>query len=171
MTFPDVRWGKPDGLFRRLIDKPMLLFMNSRIGKWIHRHLNWLDKILLRVSKGRINVAGPVGLAFLQLTTIGCKSGQPRTHPLIYIVDGAEGIVLGSNYGQTHHPAWTANLLANPNATVEVGAERFEVRATLIEGSRRDELFQRMNEDYANYEKYKATAAGREFRMFALRRV
>ena len=57
----------------------------------------------------------------LLLTTTGARSGQPRTQPLIYRRDGADFVVVGTNWGQQHHPAWTANLLAYPDATVRVG--------------------------------------------------
>ncbi|MFJ9371291.1 nitroreductase/quinone reductase family protein [Nocardia sp. NPDC101769] len=48
--------------------------------------------------------------------TIGCKSGQRRTSPLVYLRDGDRLVVLGSNFGQDHRPAWTSKLLALPDA-------------------------------------------------------
>ncbi len=52
--------------------------------------------------------------AFL-LTTTGRKTGRPRTQPLLYGRDGDAFVVVGSNWGQAHHPAWSGNLLANPD--------------------------------------------------------
>ena len=46
---------------------------------------------------------------------------------LIYVRDGADFMVVGSNFGQHHHPGWTANLLAHPDAFIEVGPERLPV--------------------------------------------
>jgi deazaflavin-dependent oxidoreductase (nitroreductase family) len=71
--------------------------------------------VLLRLSRGRISVTlgQPMGL----LTTIGAKSGQPRTTPLFYTVDEDTIILIASNGGQPRHPAWCYNLRANPEVT------------------------------------------------------
>ncbi|WP_433567095.1 nitroreductase/quinone reductase family protein [Nocardia sp. CA-151230] len=58
------------------------------------------------------------------LNTIGCKSGQRRTSPLVYLRDGDRLVVLGSNFGQDHHPVWTSNLLAQSEATVTMARTR-----------------------------------------------
>ena len=76
-----------------------------------------IDKLLIPLTNGRLSSAG-VGKFWL-VTTIGAKSGRPRTHPLTLIVDGGGLLAIGSNYGRSHHPAWTANLLAHPECTVE----------------------------------------------------
>ena len=61
----------------------------------------------------------------LLLTTIGAKSGQPRTIPLIYSTDGDRYVVIASKGGEPTHPDWYRNLVANPNVTLEVGGETF----------------------------------------------
>jgi deazaflavin-dependent oxidoreductase (nitroreductase family) len=44
--------------------------------------------------------------------------------------------------GAPRHPAWYHNLLANPEAELEVGSEKLRVRATPIAaGPERDRLF------------------------------
>ena len=45
--------------------------------------------------------------------------------------------------GAPKHPAWYHNLKANPDATVEVGTERYPVRAVITTGEERDRLFQK----------------------------
>ena len=61
----------------------------------------------------------------LLLTTIGARSGLPRTTPLLYSTDGDRLVVIASKGGEPTHPDWYLNLLAHPEAMVEVGAERF----------------------------------------------
>src|SRR5689334_16612785 len=81
-----------------------------------------------RVVSGRF-AGGPI----LLLTTSGAKSGQPRTAPLAYTRDGDRIVIIASKGGAPTHPDWYHNLAANPEATVELGAERFPVRASLPE--------------------------------------
>ena len=80
----------------------------------------------------------------LVLTTTGAKSGQPRTHPVVYTTDGDRLVVIASKGGAPTNPAWYHNVRANPEATVELGGERFRVRATIPEGDERDRLFNQM---------------------------
>jgi deazaflavin-dependent oxidoreductase (nitroreductase family) len=88
------------------------------------------------------NVGGIfAGRDLLLLTTIGAKSGRPRTSPLLSFTDNNRLYVIASQAGASNHPGWYHNLLANPDATVEIGNERFPVRANTAEGAERDRLF------------------------------
>jgi deazaflavin-dependent oxidoreductase (nitroreductase family) len=53
---------------------------------------------------------------------------------------GDRYVVIASNNGAPKAPAWYHNLLAHPEATVEVGPDKFEVRATTARPEERDEL-------------------------------
>jgi len=125
-----------------------------------------LDRFVGRLTGGRLIA---LNLApCLLLTTTGRRSGQPRTSPLLYAEDGDAFIVLGSNYGQAHQPAWSGNLLANPQAEVLVKGRRVPVRATLVEGAERERLRQLMLERWPAYATYERRAAGRHLRLFRL---
>ena len=71
------------------------------------------------------------------LTTIGAKTGLPRTTPLNYSTDGDRIIVIASKAAAPTHPDWYHNLVAHPEATIELGTERFAVRARIAEGHER----------------------------------
>jgi deazaflavin-dependent oxidoreductase (nitroreductase family) len=91
----------------------------------------------------------------LLLTTIGARSGQERTVPLAYLADGDRLLIFGSRAGSDKHPDWYWNLRSNPIVTVEVGGEKYQANATLIEGEERDRLFARQKEAmpiFADYE-------------------
>jgi deazaflavin-dependent oxidoreductase (nitroreductase family) len=96
------------------------------------------------------------GATILLLHTKGAKSGLPRTNPLVYLPDGHRYVVIASKGGADTHPDWYHNLLADPNAEIEVGNdERFPVLATVVTGPERDELYARQVErrpDFAKYE-------------------
>lgn len=82
------------------------------------------------------------GRPLLLLTTKGAKSGEERTTPLVYTRDGERVIVIASMGGAPKHPAWFFNLKANPEATVELGTEKFKATASVPEGTERDRLYE-----------------------------
>ena len=131
--------------------------------------LRWTGKLnvpLYRLSGGRIG--GRVAKApVLLLTTTGRKSGRPRTAPVVYLADGEDLVVIGSNAGHSRTPAWSLNLQANPEAEVEVGRERRKVRARVAAGEERAELWRRHNEQYSGFDEYEART-GRDIALFVL---
>lgn len=131
--------------------------------------LRWTGKLnvpLYRLSGGRIG--GHISKApVLLLTTIGRKSGQPRTAPVVYLADGENLVVIGSNAGHGRTPAWSLNLQANPDAEVEVGRERRRVRARLSEGEERADLWSKHNRQYSGFDEYEART-DRDIALFVL---
>jgi deazaflavin-dependent oxidoreductase (nitroreductase family) len=93
-------------------------------------------------AHGGAVTSGPfAGRPVLLLTTTGAQSGQPRLAPLVYSRAGELYVIVASKGGAPTHPAWYHNLVAHPIVTVEVGAEKLEVRARVAEGAERDRLF------------------------------
>jgi deazaflavin-dependent oxidoreductase (nitroreductase family) len=129
-----------------------------------------VDRWLGRLSRGRLVALGLPGLPSLLLTTTGRRTGAPRTTPLLYARDGDAFVVVGSNWGQAQHPAWSTNLLAHPDATVTVRGGQIPVRAHRVAGSERDRLWARLTELWPAYEEYLHRAGGRELRVFRLDR-
>ena len=87
-------------------------------------------------------VGGPLADAsLLLLTTTGTRTGQDRTVPLAYVADGEDLVVFASSRGAPRDPDWFRNLVANPDVTVEVGAERFAARAAVAVGTERERLY------------------------------
>jgi deazaflavin-dependent oxidoreductase (nitroreductase family) len=146
----------------------------QRLGhqKWfaaVGRRLVPVDRAIIRATKGKLSVIGRHGLPQCLLTTTGVRSGQPRTTPLLYAVDGESFVVAGSNWGQRHHPAWTANLRANPEAVLTLGDERVPVRGRLATGAERARLWELLLAAWPAYRTYDERA-GREIRVFVLER-
>jgi deazaflavin-dependent oxidoreductase (nitroreductase family) len=106
-----------------------------------------------RANAGK--VGGPFeGAPLLLLTTTGAKTGQPRTSPVMYLPEGGRMVVFASKAGAPTNPAWYHNLVANGAATVEVGTERFPVRATVASGEQRDRLYRKQSELYPGFAEY-----------------
>ncbi|HMJ73804.1 MAG TPA: nitroreductase family deazaflavin-dependent oxidoreductase [Solirubrobacterales bacterium] len=131
--------------------------------------LRWVGKLnipLYRFSGGRIG--GKINEApVLLLTTTGRKSGQARTAPVVYLADGANVVVIGSNAGHNRSPAWSLNLKSNPDAEVEVGRERRPVRARVAEGDERADLWRKHVEQFSGFEEYEART-DRDIALFVL---
>lgn len=163
MSFPDVRWGSETSRLRG----PLVAFSCSRPGSWLIRTLTPLDRRLLQRSRGRYTVLGPLGSPVLLLTTTGAKSGLPRTTPLICGRDGDDLIVVGSNFGQQHHPLWTTNLLAEPRCVVTIGGQDTPAVARLLEGEEAEQAYRVMTELARTYAEYRSRT-DRAIRVFRL---
>jgi deazaflavin-dependent oxidoreductase (nitroreductase family) len=129
-----------------------------------------LERFLARASRGRVQLSGLL-VPSLILHTTGAHTGEPRDAALMYTPDGhGRAIVAGTNFAGHRHPAWTANLLAHPQAEISVRGRRMPVRATLIPLEERDEtwaIIERQWPGYRNYER----ASGRTVRLFRLQPV
>jgi deazaflavin-dependent oxidoreductase (nitroreductase family) len=125
---------------------------------------------LARVTRGRFQLTAFI-VPSLMLYTIGAKSGEPRDAPLMYTADGrGRAIVAGTNWAGAKHPAWTANLLAHPDAEITVRGRRMAVHATLIAGEERDATWAIMEAQWPDYRQYERDS-GRTARIFVLQPV
>lgn len=123
-----------------------------------------LERLLDRRSGGK-----PVGGdRSLVLLATGARSGQQRRTRLACVrePDGSL-LVVGSNFGAERHPAWTANLLANPRAAVVFQGREFPVTARHLTGEDRAAVWPGLVAGSPFYERYQARS-GRELRVFRL---
>ncbi len=95
------------------------------------------------------------GANMLLLHTIGAKSGQPRTNPMVYVPDGDRIVVIASKGGDDSNPDWYYNMLANPTITVELGKEKFQARAIAVtDEPERSRLYAKMVEHRSGFAEY-----------------
>jgi deazaflavin-dependent oxidoreductase (nitroreductase family) len=95
------------------------------------------------------------GRPLLLLTTIGAKSGRRREALLGFWPDGSEAwFVVASLGGSARNPGWYLNLAAQPDAWIEVGGRRRQVRAGQLEGAEREEAWQRVVSTAPGYGRY-----------------
>jgi deazaflavin-dependent oxidoreductase (nitroreductase family) len=125
-----------------------------------------LDRVVARLTGGK-HTLSKLAAPTLLLTTIGRRSGQERTQPLVYVPYAEGWAVVGTNFGQAHHPAWTHNLLATPDATVTLDGTRTRVRARRVDESEFARLWPQFVRVYPGYAAY-AERIDRDARMFAL---
>lgn len=94
------------------------------------------------------------GATILLLTTTGRVSGEDRTTPLIHRIDGDDWVVVASRGGAPDHPDWYKNLVADPDVTIQVKADRIPARARTATGDERDRLWKLMTEVWPAYDEY-----------------
>ena len=90
----------------------------------------------------------------LILHTTGRKSGVTRKLPLIYGRSGDDYLIVASKGGAPTHPAWYLNLVANPEATIQVWAELFPVTARTATAEEKARLWPTMTAEWPDYDKY-----------------
>ena len=103
----------------------------------------WNESIIeqFRANAGQMKSGPFAGRSLLLLTTKGAKTGTDRTSPVVYSRDGDRLVIVASKGGAPTHPAWYHNLRANPEVTVEVGAEKFRARASVPTDPERRRLY------------------------------
>lgn len=117
----------------------------------------WNKKIIEEFRANNGKVGGQfANTSLLLLHTTGARSGQPRTNPVAYTTDGDRLVIIASKGGAPTNPDWYYNLVANPEVSVEVGTEQFQVRATVALEPERTQLYEKMatvNSGFAEYQR------------------
>ncbi|GHA47288.1 hypothetical protein GCM10010329_82200 [Streptomyces spiroverticillatus] len=129
-----------------------------------------LDRLVHRLTRGRrMFLTGARPEVGILLTTVGARSARPRTTPLVCLPEGPDGpwVVIGSNFGKPHHPAWTGNLLKTPRASVEHQGRTHTVEARLLQGPERDTTWRAVTDFWPPYASYQQQS-GRQLRLFRL---
>jgi deazaflavin-dependent oxidoreductase (nitroreductase family) len=120
------------------------------------RNVNdWNTQVIeeFRANEGKVKQFARQPL--LLLHTRGAKSGQERINPLAYLPDGDRLLIFASRAGAPINPDWYHNLIAHPDVTVEVGTEKFDATAFVVEDEERDRLYAKqaqVNPAFAEYQ-------------------
>jgi deazaflavin-dependent oxidoreductase (nitroreductase family) len=153
------------GLYARFVN----WFSTTRPGTWIaSRIAARLDPVVYRLSGGRFTSTGPLTIPQLVLTTTGRRSGQRRTVSLGYLADGPDFVVVASNFGKAHHPAWSYNLDATPVASVNVRGRDVSVRATRLADDEKRAIWPRLVGIIPQFRVY-VTRTDRNIKVYRLR--
>jgi deazaflavin-dependent oxidoreductase (nitroreductase family) len=143
-----------------------------RIGgiSWLPRFLPqivWLDRLLQRLTRGRLSLADIAGLPNGMLTVAGRKSGQPRSTPLLCIPYGERYVVAGSYFGGPKEPIWVANLAAAGRATLRFKGRTTAVSARLVGPDERPAIWAHLVKTWPNFTKYEQRT-NRQIKLFEL---
>ena len=145
----------------------------TRTG-FVRRHLGPkvlapVDRWVLLRTGGRWTAFGPPSFPTMVLIATGRRSGEPRPVSLVYVPDGDDAFVVGSNWAREGHPAWSHNLVAHPEATVVAGGERWRARARLLDDEEKARRWPDLIEVMPQWDQY-LQLTDRNLRVFALER-
>ena len=106
-----------------------------------------------RANDGRVG-GGFAGAPMVLLHHTGAKSGTERVSPLVYQVVGDGWAVFASKGGAPDNPDWFHNVTANPETTIEIGTDKFDVVAHVAEGDEREAIWTKQKQDFPNFAEY-----------------
>ena len=155
---------------RTRLERALAAAAGSRPATWLARRWIWsavvwpLDKLLLRVSRGRVSTGLVLPTALLR--TRGARSGLPRSNAVLYFHDGERVTIVASKAGLPGNPAWFHNVRANPDVTL--GGEPY--RACVVEDpAERERLWRLADRVFPGFATYRRRA-GREIPILQLER-
>jgi deazaflavin-dependent oxidoreductase (nitroreductase family) len=121
----------------------------------VFKTANFVHRALLKVAGGRVGW-DVSKMPVLQLTTIGRKSGEPRTVMLTSPYQKGDAMVIvASKGGDAHHPAWFLNLRDNPQVEVTTKDQpKQKMTAHIATPEERAELWPLIAEKHTNYADY-----------------
>lgn len=117
--------------------------------------MNTVHRLILKVSGGRAGWEA-MGMPVLELTTIGRRSGEPRSVMLTApLRENGNMVVVASRGGDAKHPAWFLNLRDQPRVEVAVkGGPRTPMTARIVGAEERARMWPQIAERYSNYAGY-----------------
>jgi len=120
----------------------------------IFKVVTGVHRLVFDLSHGK--VAGKtMGMPVLKLTTIGRKSGEPRSTMLSTPLVEDDNVILVASYGgDNRDPMWLSNIVANPEVDVVMGGSSKKMRARVAEGDERTRLWEALTADHDNYASY-----------------
>jgi len=127
-----------------------------------------LEAVASRLTGGRLVVSGLLMPALVLFST-GAKTGQRRKTELMCVPDGDTWLITGSNFARENHPAWTYNLLANPEAEIRYRGRDIPVVAAPVPDCEREAVWETLQRQWPDYREYEVTS-GRKLRIFRLAR-
>ena len=145
--------------------------MMKFVTEFFSTRMHLIDRWILKITAGRQTITGLLGWTIIQLQTTGAKSGNARQTILIGMVDGDQIVVIASNFGRSHHPAWHHNLKANPACKVTVQGKSGGYVAATIDGEAREKYWTMAVNLYRGYSLYSQRAAPRRIPVIVLRPV
>jgi deazaflavin-dependent oxidoreductase (nitroreductase family) len=118
-------------------------------------------------------VGGPFeGLPIVLVHHKGAKTGTERVNPLAYQRLSDDSVaIFASKGGAPTNPDWFHNLVANPNTSIEIGTERYDVTARVATPEERQRIWDAQKKAFPNFAEYEKTTGGREIPVVVLDKV
>jgi deazaflavin-dependent oxidoreductase (nitroreductase family) len=143
-------------------------FMLQSITAFFAPRVHRIDQVILRLTRGKLTATEILGWNIIQLRTMGAKTNQPRTMPLIGMFDQGKIALIASSFGRKHNPGWYYNLRAHPECEVRFRDHAGTCLAREAMGEEYDLYWQMAVSFYTGYEKYQQRAWHRHILVIVL---
>jgi deazaflavin-dependent oxidoreductase (nitroreductase family) len=121
--------------------------------------LRWwtrLNVAVFRASKGRLMNRFIGGYPVCIVTTRGAKSGRIRRIALIHLPHGDNKLLVASQGGMPHNPAWYYNVVAHPEVQIMVDGTEKTYRARQVSDEEKAALWPHLCALYPDFDEYQA---------------
>ncbi len=122
-----------------------------------NRQTDWNRQIIEEFHANGGKVGKPFsGAPMLLLDTTGAKSGQLRTHPLMYYSENGRIFIFATKAGGPTNPDWYYNIIAHPEVTIEIGTEKFSATGVVLGEEERAKMYAKqaaLSSRFAEYER------------------
>jgi len=150
-------------LVRRAVQR---VAASDRFGAMAPKVIPPMDRALAKVTRGRVLLSQWIVPSII-LHTTGAKSGQSRESSLATVPHDGDLYVVGSNFGQESHPAWSYNLIAHPRASVTMHGKQRPVDSVLLGPDEKAAIWPALTKAWPPYDRY-VERSGRDLRVFRL---
>lgn len=130
--------------------------LNSPQTDFIIKWMSRITSTLYRRTNGKIGGKFLKGSPVALLTTIGRKTGEPRTSPLLYLREGNRVVLAASRAGSDKTPMWYLNLKANPEVSVQIKGDVLHLAARDANEQERAEYWPKLVAMYSSFEDYQS---------------
>ena len=128
---------------------------NGSVRDRTAKYMSSLHRGLYRATRGAVG-RRLVDNDMCLLTTTGRRSGKQHTVPLLYLRDDERLVIIASWGGRDEHPHWYLNLLAHPEANVQILGNKWSVVATTASPDDRAIWWPRVLDAYDGYAEYES---------------
>ena len=118
--------------------------------EWVRNQVDQYERSAGREANTLLDTGWPI----VVITTRGNKSGKVRKMALMRVEHDGEYALVASMGGAPKHPVWYFNLKADPDITLQDGAEPFPARVRELSGDERALWWDRAVAAYPPYAEY-----------------
>ena len=141
---------------------------SNPLAVWAIKHIaSPLDRMVVRLGRGRIPPPTSLAVPTILLTTVGRRSGEERTTPLVYVEDGSDYIVCNARPAGERRNPWVYNLRAAASGRIQHRGRTIEVTAEELNGTELEQWWPKIVDVWPAFADHYANTGERT--MFRLR--
>lgn len=131
-------------------------------GEYEPSKLDWVrEQVAAYEASGgaEANTLRDTGIPVIVVTMRGASSGKVRKIALMRVEHEGDYALVASYGGRAEHPAWYANLVADPHVMIQDGPEPHDFTVREVSGDERDAWWERAVAVFPTYASYEVSAA------------